>query len=124
MKKEDFVFNEQFNYYEKEFANLFLTIETDKIDRPDVLDYANHIVNAYPEQKEKLEKYLLDESLREYYGDDNSDDEIIMKLGKPTIEITNAESCKFMWMDSTLDEHLITLEVVDKYGFSYVTIEG
>ena len=124
MKKGDFIYNEKIKEYEKKFDNINLTIEKEKIDVPSVLEYATYIIENYLENKQKMEEYLLNESLREYYSNDNSDIEIIYKLGKPTVNISNNDSCQFMWFDSKLDEHLITLEIVDKYEFSYITIDG
>ena len=124
MKKEDFVYNEKYKYYEKNYDYLTLIVEEEGIDDSDVLEYAESMANNYLANKEKVENFLLDDRLREVYGNDNSDDEILNKIGKPSIQVGEDNSCKIMWFDSKLCQHLITLYVDGNYELFDVTLDG
>jgi len=123
MQKEDFVFNEKYNYYEKELDTLNIIIEQENINKETVLEYAKYIVDNYLVNKKEIEKHLLDKRLREFYGSNNSELEIIAKIGKPSAKVCE-NFCQLMWFDSKLDEHLITLEINNEYKLSYVSIDG
>jgi hypothetical protein len=124
MKKEDFILNEKYNFYEVEFDNLSVRIDKENIDNVLILEYAKDIADNYLLNKKEIERYILDKGLRDYYGENNSDEEIINKIGKPTLDIIDENWCNFVWLKSTLDEHIITLEVKGEYKFHGITIDG
>lgn len=58
-----------------------------------------------------------------WYINHYTKDEIIEKIGKPTIYVSKVNSGELTYLNNELDEHLITIEL---YGLelSCVTIDG
>jgi len=65
----------------------------------------------------------LNEGLREIFGEYFSDSEITINRKKSSVCVRD-NSCEFLWFDSELDHHLISLEVHGEYKLTHVSIDG
>ena len=85
-------------------------------------EFIKQISDEYPRKKKKIAEFMLQNGLREAYGD-MSVDEVVNKLGRPTI---NPGICQITYSEHTFDaEHIISVEytgILEK--FYYFSIDG
>lgn len=111
------------NGYEYKYKGLKVIITADEI-KADLTNYADEIIDYYFNNKEKVINHLLEKFEKDgWYVNHYTKDEIIEKIGKPTIYVSKVNSGELTYLNNELDEHLITIEL---YGLelSYVTIDG
>lgn len=111
------------NGYEYKYKGLKVIITADDI-KEDLTNYADEIIDYYFNNKEKVINHLLEKFEKDgWYINHYTKDEIIEKIGKPTIYVSKVNSGELTYLNNELDEHLITIEL---YGLelSCVTIDG
>lgn len=111
------------NGFEYKYKGLNVIITADEI-KEELINYADEIIEHYFKCKEKVINYLLEKLKRDgWYVKNHTRDEIIEKIGKPTIYVSKVNCGELTYLDNKLDEHLITIEL---YGLelSYISIDG
>lgn len=119
---DDYVYKTK-NGFEYSYKGLRVIITTDEVNE-ELTNYADKVIEYYFENKEKVINYLFEKFEKdECYVKEHARDEIIEKIGKPTIYVNKVNSSEITYLNNELDDHLITIEL---YGLelSYVTIDG
>lgn len=117
------LFIKQKNGFEYKHKVLKVVITADEV-KEELTNYADEIIEYYFKNKDKLINHLLEKFKKdEWYVKNYTKDEIIEKIGKPTIYVSKVNCGELTYLDSKLDEHLITIEL---YGLelSYISIDG
>jgi len=99
-----------------------LEINEEDFDNPGIQHYASYLITNYPANKDRILRYIYND-LKEFYNY-IPEAEFVQKVGNPTISILSDNDAEFVYLESQLDEHLITLEVTGNYELSYVTCDG
>lgn len=111
------------NGFEYKYKGLKVIITTDEINE-ELTNYADQIVEYYFENNEKVIDHLFEKFEKdEWYVQDYSKEQIIEKIGKPTIYVDGVNNGELTYLDSKLGDHLITIELC-KLELSHVTIDG
>lgn len=111
------------NGFEYKYKGLRVIITADEV-KEELTNYADQIIEYYFENKDKVINHLFEKFEKdEWYVKDHTRDEIIGKIGKPTIYVDDVNYGEITYLNNELDEHLITIEL---YGLelSHVTIDG
>ncbi|PKL31512.1 hypothetical protein CVV43_02495 [Candidatus Saccharibacteria bacterium HGW-Saccharibacteria-1] len=139
MKKEDFIYGDadlcienKYIYKDKDI----IIIIPKEIFNDETIDYANTINSKYIKDKDDIFDYMLNNGLREWFGDFSgySDEFIKNKMNRPQIKILSKENdvnknYKFFgiisFLEHDLDEHIIEIEFFDELKlYGYVGIDG
>lgn len=121
MIREDFILMN--NNYQVKVNDVLVQIRKDAMNEKTV-DYANKILNWYLSNKYEIIKYILNEGVLEFYGDDYTEEEIIEKLHEANITFIEDNWGTFTWLNHELDEHIIQVEFGNGMQLSYVSIDG
>ena len=119
---DDYVYKTK-NGFEYKYKGLRVIITADEV-KEELTNYADQIIEYYFENKDKVINHLFEKFKKdEWYVKDHTEEEIIEKIGKPTIYVDEANWGEMTYLNNELDEHLITIEL---YGLelSHVTIDG
>ena len=119
---DDYVYKTK-NGFEYKYKGLRVIITADEV-KEELTNYADQIIEYYFENKDKVIKKKKKKFKKdEWYVKDHTEEEIIEKIGKPTIYVDEANWGEMTYLNNELDEHLITIEL---YGLelSHVTIDG
>lgn len=119
---DDYVYKTK-NGFEYSYKGLRVIITTDEVNE-ELTNYADKVIEYYFENKEKVINYLFEKFEKdECYVKEHARDEIIEKIGKPTIYVNKVNSSEITYLNNELDDHLITIEL---YGLelSHITIDG
>lgn len=119
---DDYVYKTK-NGFEYSYKGLRVIITTDEVNE-ELTNYADKVIEYYFENKEKVINYLFEKFEKdEWYVKEYARDEIIEKIGKPTIYVNKVNSSEITYLNNEIGNHLITIEL---YGLelSYVTIDG
>ena len=109
--------------YEYDYKGLNVVITTDEIN-DELIHYGNKVVDYYFENKDKVIEFLFQKFERDnWYIDKYTKEEIIEKIGEPTIHVDDVNFGNIVYLDSMLDEHIITVELY-KLDLSHVCIDG
>lgn len=111
------------NGFEYKYKGLKVIITADEV-KEELTNYANQIIEYYFKNKDKVINHLFEKFEKdEWYVKTYTRDEIIEKIGKPTIYVSKVNCGELTYLNNKLDEHLITIEL---YGLelSYVSIDG
>lgn len=111
------------NGFEYKYKGLRVIITANEIN-DELTTYANQVIEKYLKNKDKFINYLFEKFEKdEWYVKDHTKDEIIAKIGKPTIYVSKVNWSEITYLNNELDEHLITIEL---YGLelSHITIDG
>jgi len=111
------------NGFEYKYKGLKVIITADEV-KEELTNYADQIIEYYFKNKDKVINHLLKKFEKdEWYVKAHTRDEIIEKIGKPTIYVSKVNCGELTYLNNKLDEHLITIEL---YGLelSYVSIDG
>lgn len=111
------------NGFEYKYKGLKVIIAADEINE-ELTDYANQIIDFYFNNKEIVNNHLFEKfKSYEWYVNEYSRNDIIDKIGKPTICVSKLNCGEITYLNNELDEHIITIELYG-YQLSYVTIDG
>lgn len=119
---DDYVYKTK-NGLEYSYKGLRVIITTDEVNE-ELTNYADKVIEYYFENKEKVINYLFEKFDKdECYVKEHARDEIIEKIGKPTIYVNKVNFSEITYLNNELDDHLITIEL---YGLelSHITIDG
>lgn len=119
---DDYVYKTK-NGFEYKYKGLKVIITADEV-KDELTNYADQIIDYYFENKDKVINHLFEKFKKdEWYVKDHTEEEIIEKIGKPTIYVDEVNWGEITYLNNELDEHLITIEL---YGLelSHVTIDG
>lgn len=119
---DDFVYKTK-NGFEYKYKGLKVIITADEI-KEELTNYADEIIEYYFKNKDNVINHLLEKFEKdEWYVETYTREEIVEKIGKPTIYVNKVDYGELAYLDSKLDEHLITVEL---YGLkiSGITIDG
>lgn len=119
---DDYVYKTK-NGFEYKYKGLRVIITADEV-KEELTNYADQIIEYYFENKDKVINHLFEKFRKdEWYVKDHTEEEIIEKIGKPTIYVDEINWGEITYLNNELDEHLITIEL---YGLelSHVTIDG
>lgn len=119
---DDYVYKTK-NGFEYRYKGLRVIITADEV-KEELTNYADQIIEYYFENKDKVINHLFEKFEKdEWYIKDHTKEEIIEKIGKPTIYVDDVNFGEITYLNNELDEHLITIEL---YGLelSHVTIDG
>ena len=119
---DDYVYKTK-NGFEYKYKGLRVIITADEV-KEELTNYADQIIEYYFENKDKVINHLFEKFRKdEWYVKDHTEEEIIEKIGKPTIYVDEVNWGEMTYLNNELDEHLITIEL---YGLelSHVTIDG
>ncbi len=111
------------NGFEYKYKGLKVIITADEV-KEELTDYADQIIEYYFKNKYEVINHLFEKFKKdEWYVKNHTRDEIIEKIGKPTIYVSKVNCGELTYLNNELDEHLITIEL---YGLelSHVTIDG
>lgn len=109
--------------YEYKHKDLDVVITADEIN-DELIQYGNKVVEFYLENKDKVISFLFQKFERdEWYIDKYTKEEIIEKIGEPTIYVDDVNFGNIIYLDSKLDEHMITIELYN-LDLSHVCIDG
>ncbi len=111
------------NGFEYKYKGLKVIITADEV-KEELTNYADEIIEYYFKNKHKVIKHLFERFEKdEWYVKTYTRDEIIEKIGKPTIYVSKVNCGELTYLNNKLDEHLITIEL---YGLelSYISIDG
>ena len=111
------------NGFEYKYKGLRVIITAEEF-KEELTNYADQIIEYYFKNKDYVINHLFEKLEKdEWYVKTHTRDEIIKKIGKPTIYVSKVDCGELTYLNNELDEHLITIEL---YGLqlSYVTIEG
>lgn len=111
------------NGFEYKYKGLKVIITADEV-KEELTNYADQIIEYYFKNKDKVINHLFEKFEKdEWYVKAHTRDEIIEKIGKPTIYVSKVNCGELTYLNNKLDEHLITIEL---YGLelSYVSIDG
>lgn len=119
---DDYVYKTK-NGFEYRYKGLKVIITANEVNE-ELTNYADKIIEYYFENKDKIINHLFEKFEKyELYVEAYTKEEIIEKIGKPTIYVNKVNLGEITYLNNELDEHLITIEL---YGLeiSYVTIDG
>lgn len=119
---DDYVYKTK-NGFEYKYKGLRVIITADEV-KEELTNYADQIIEYYFENKDKVINHLFEKFRKdEWYVKDHTEEEIIEKIGKPTIYVDKINWGEITYLNNELDEHLITIEL---YGLelSHVMIDG
>ena len=119
---DDYVYKAK-NGFEYRYKGLKVIITANEVNE-ELTNYADKIIEYYFENKDKIINHLFEKFEKyELYVEAYTKEEIIEKIGKPTIYVNKVNLGEITYLNNELDEHLITIEL---YGLeiSYVTIDG
>lgn len=119
---DDYVYKTK-NGFEYRYKGLKVIITANEVNE-ELTNYADEIIEYYFENKDKIINHLFEKFEKyELYVEAYTKEEIIEKIGKPTIYVNKVNLGEITYLNNELDEHLITIEL---YGLeiSYVTIDG
>lgn len=119
---DDYVYKTK-NGFEYRYKGLKVIITANEVNE-ELTNYADKIIEYYFENKDKIINHLFEKFEKyELYVRTYTKEEIIEKIGKPTIYVNKVNLGEITYLNNELDEHLITIEL---YGLeiSYVTIDG
>lgn len=119
---DDYVYKTK-NGFEYRYKGLRVIITAEEV-KEELTNYADQIIEYYFENKDKVINHLFEKFEKdEWYIKNYKKEEIIEKIGKPTIYVDDVNFGEITYLNSELDEHLITIEL---YGLelSHVTIDG
>lgn len=102
--------------YEYNYNGLSVIITNAEVT-DDIIIYGNNITEFYLKNKNNITNYLF-KKLEKY-----TKEQIVEKIGNPTIYVRNKEYANISYLDSKLDEHLITIELY-KLNLDNVYIDG
>lgn len=111
------------NGFEYKYKGLKVIITADEV-KEELTNYADEIIEYYFKNKDKVINHLFEKFEKdEWYVKTHTKDEIIEKIGKPTIYVNKVNCGELMYLNNQLDDHLITIEL---YGLelSYISIDG
>lgn len=111
------------NGFEYKYKGLKVIITADEI-KEELTNYADEIIEYYFKNKDNVINHLLEKFEKDdWYVETHTREEIVEKIGKPTIYVNKVDYGELAYLDSKLDEHLITVEL---YGLkiSGITIDG
>lgn len=111
------------NGFEYKYKGLKVIITADEI-KDELTNYADEIIEYYFKNKDNVINHLLEKFEKDdWYVETHTREEIVEKIGKPTIYVNKVDYGELAYLDSKLDEHLITVEL---YGLkiSGITIDG
>ena len=111
------------NGFEYNYKGLKVIITADEV-KEELTNYADEIIEYYFKNKDKVINHLFEKFEKdEWYVKTYTRDEIIEKIGKPTIYVSKVNCGELTYLNNKLDEHLITIEL---YGLelSYISIDG
>lgn len=91
----------------------------------EVIDYAIKFAHYYEENSDVVSEHIYNYFKKEeWYTDEYSKEEIIEKIGKPILYVSNVNFANITYLESTLDEHIINVEVANEFILAYVAVEG
>lgn len=111
------------NGFEYKYKGLKVIITADEV-KEELTNYADEIIEYYFKNKDRVINYLIEKFEKdEWYVKTHTKDEIIEKIGKPTIYVSKVNCGELTYLNNKLDDHLITIEL---YGLelSYISIDG
>lgn len=111
------------NGFEYKYKGLKVVITAYEI-KDELTNYADEIIEYYFKNKDNVINHLLEKFEKDdWYVETHTREEIVEKIGKPTIYVNKVDYGELAYLDSKLDEHLITVEL---YGLkiSGITIDG
>lgn len=111
------------NGFEYKYKGLKVIITADEV-KEELTNYADEIIEYYFKNKDKVINHLFEKFEKdEWYVKTHTKDEIIEKIGKPTIYVNKVNCGELTYLNNQLDDHLITIEL---YGLelSYISIDG
>lgn len=111
------------NGFEYKYKGLKVIITADEV-KEKLTNYADEIIEYYFKNKDRVINHLFEKFEKdEWYVKTHTKDEIIEKIGKPTIYVSKVNCGELTYLNNKLDDHLITIEL---YGLelSYISIDG
>ncbi len=111
------------NGFEYKYKGLKVIITADEV-KEELTNYADEIIEYYFKNKDRVINHLFEKFEKdEWYVKTHTKDEIIEKIGKPTIYVSKVNCGELTYLNNKLDDHLITIEL---YGLelSYISIDG
>ncbi|MCI8347737.1 MAG: SMI1/KNR4 family protein [Bacilli bacterium] len=111
------------NGFEYKYKGMEVIIMSEEINE-ELTNYGDKIVDFYFESKDKITDFLFQKFERdEWYVKEYTKEQILEKIGKPTIYVDGIDYGSLCYLKSKLDEHLITIEL---YGLNLdsVSIDG
>ena len=111
------------NGFEYKYKGLKVIITADEI-KEELTNYADEIIEYYFKNKDNVINHLLEKFEKDnWYVETYTREEIVEKMGKPTIYVNKVDYGELAYLDSKLDEHLITVELY-RLKISGITIDG
>lgn len=119
---DDYVYKTK-NGFEYRYKGLRVIITAEEV-KEEFTNYADQIIEYYFDNKDKIINHLFEKFEKdEWYIKDHKKEEIIEKIGKPTIYVDDVNFGEITYLNNELDEHLITIELFG-LELSHVTIDG
>lgn len=110
--------------YEYQFEEMKIIITEDDVT-DSLVEYGKQLVSFYKEKKEEIENALFIKFEKdEWYINELSREQILEKVGIPTIYVEAESLASFSYLDSKLDQHLITVELYKGFQIGDVIIDG
>lgn len=124
-KEEKYGRNKKTEYgYEYQFEEMKIIITEDDVT-DSLVEYGKQLVSFYKEKKEEIENALFIKFEKdEWYINELSREQILEKVGIPTIYVEAESLASFSYLDSKLDQHLITVELYKGFQIGDVIIDG
>ncbi len=124
-KEEKYGRNKKTEYgYEYQFEEMKIIITEENVT-DSLVEYREKLVSFYKEKKEEIENALFIKFERdEWYINELSREQILEKIGTPTIYVEEESLASFSYLDSKLDQHLITVELYKGFQIGDVIING
>lgn len=110
--------------YEYQFEEMKIIITEENVT-DNLVEYGKQLVNFYKEKKVEIENALFRKFERdEWYINELSREQILEKVGTPTIYVEAEGLASFSYLESKLDEHIITVELYKGFQVGDVVIDG
>lgn len=111
------------NGFEYKYKGLKVIITADEV-KEELTNYADQIIEYYFKNKDEVINHLFEKfEKNEWYVKEYTRDEIIEKIGKPTIYVSEVNWGEITYLNNELDEHIITIELFG-LELSHITIDG
>lgn len=102
----------------------FKVIVTSDEPTDEILNYGNDLVDFYINNKSKVDIFLINDLKKiDHINDMDTEKQIIDLIGKPSFYINTCDSALISYLDSKLDEHLISIEI-HKFKLCRICVEG
>ena len=110
------------DYFESRMNEVLMRIYRKQYNNETYI-YAYNILKAYLERQDEIVNYVVS-VISKFYSTKFTPEEIKEKLGRPQIEISDANSGIIVWANHKLDEYVINCEFVNDLFPIGVSIDG